>query len=113
MNSVKTHSPGPLCNGEGDTLLNIARPQLEYEALFNNINGLPRYDIGTGAFHYDNNNYQFSDIEIDILTCHDEVYAGTEEDPVGWVVEVGEERVWQEVVVHLGKVLDPDFSKYR
>ena len=25
-------------------------------------------------------------------------------------MEVGEERVWQEVVVHLGQVLDPDFS---
>ena len=37
MNSVKTHSPGPLCNGEDDTLLNIARPQLEFEALFSSI----------------------------------------------------------------------------
>ena len=55
----------------------------------------------------------FVDIDVDILTCHDEVYAGTEEDPVSWVVEVWEERVGQEVVVHLGQVLDPDFSKYR
>ena len=55
----------------------------------------------------------FVDINFDILTCHDEVYAGTEEDPVGWVVEVGKERVGQEVVVHLGKVLDRYFSKYR
>ena len=65
------------------------------------------------AFHYNNKNCNFLDIDINILTCHDEVYAGTEEDPVGWVVEVGEERVGQEVVVHLGQVLDPDFSKYR
>ena len=65
------------------------------------------------AFHYNNKNCNFLDIDINILTCHYEVYAGTEEDPVGWVVEVGEERVWQEVVVHLGQVLDPDFSKYR
>ena len=55
----------------------------------------------------------FVDINVDILTCHDEVYAGTEEDPVGWVVKVGEEGVGQEVVVHLGQVLDLDFSKYR
>ena len=65
------------------------------------------------AFHYNNKNCNFLDIDINILTCHYEVYAGTEEDPVGWVVEVGEERVWQEVVVHLGQVLDPDLSIYR
>ena len=62
------------------------------------------------AFHYNNKNCNFLDIDINILTCHYEVYAGTEEDPVGWVVEVGEERVGQEVVVHLVKVSDPDFS---
>ena len=33
IDSVKTHSPGPLCNGEDDTRLNIVRPQLEFEAL--------------------------------------------------------------------------------
>ena len=33
-------------------------------------------------------------------TCHDQVDAGAEADSVGGVVEVGEEGVWKEVVVH-------------
>ena len=33
-------------------------------------------------------------------TCHDKVDAGAEADPVGGIVEVGEEGVGQEVGVH-------------